>query len=388
MCWYQILIFNILRIFLYLCVLCYYLLLTIMVIKYKLIFPNYLKRKMPPRTRQSAARGPGLPTTPEELAQLIAQHVNTAMEQQNVNRGNDPNQGQNTGNETGNGTPLGTGPGTATGNPSGSQALGCNYKTFQGCGPKTFTGAEGPLAIIRWIEKMESVMKISNCSPAERIKYGVCSFQDEALEWWNSLIQNLGEETAYGLSWEQLKDMLLQEYCPRNELQKIEYEFWHLTMEGSDINTYTSRFNALARLVPRLVNPEYVRIERYIWGLAPEIRGMVTSSKPDTIQSARILAKTLTDDAVRKGILVKKDAGKKPSVEGGESEKKVVNVGDNKRNGRVIQEANLRKDGTKDQVVCLLLILGTLIKHLDVSLAVEAIMVPAIDALNVTGMDT
>ncbi|XP_076951990.1 uncharacterized protein LOC143625575 [Bidens hawaiensis] len=280
---------------------------------------------MPPRTRQSIARGSGLPTTPEELAQLIEQHVNVAIEHQNIN------QGRNTGNETGNGTPMGTSTRTATGNPLGSHSLGCNYKTFQGCGPKTFTGAEGPLAIIRWIEKMESVMKISSCSPAERIKYGVCSFQDEALEWWNSLIQNMGEEAAYGLSWEQLKDMLLQEYCPRNELQKIEYDFWHLTMEGADVNNYMSRFNALARLVPRLVNPEYVRIERYIWGLALEIRGMVTSSKPDMIQSACDLAKTLTDDVVRKGILVKKDAGKKTTGEGGESEKKVINVGDNKR---------------------------------------------------------
>ncbi|XP_076913608.1 uncharacterized protein LOC143572301 [Bidens hawaiensis] len=102
-------------------------------------------------------------------------------------------------------------------------------------------------------------------------------------------------------------------------------------MEGADVNTYMSRFNTLARLVPRLVNPEYVRIERYIWGLAPEIRGMVISSKPDTIQSARILEKTLIDDAVRKGILVKKDAGKKTIGDGGESEKKVANVVDNKR---------------------------------------------------------
>ncbi|XP_076934013.1 uncharacterized protein LOC143600119 [Bidens hawaiensis] len=74
-------------------------------------------------------------------------------------------------------------------------------------------------------------------------------------------------------------------------------------MEGADIGGYTSRFNALARLVPRLVTPEYARIERYIWGLAPEIRGMVTSSKPATIQSARELAKSLTDNAVRMGTL-------------------------------------------------------------------------------------
>ncbi|XP_076955527.1 uncharacterized protein LOC143630375 [Bidens hawaiensis] len=186
---------------------------------------------------------------------------------------------------------------------TGNVVPGCTYKTFQGCKPRPFTRAEGPLEIIRWIEKIESVMNISDCTPAQRVMYGVCSFEDEALEWWNSLIQNMGEDAAYLLTWDELKELLLKEYCPRNELQKIEYVFWTLKMEGADIGTYTSRFNALARLVPRLVTPEYVRIERYLWGLAPEIRGMVTSSKPSTIQYARELSKTLTDDAVRMGTL-------------------------------------------------------------------------------------
>ncbi|XP_076950779.1 uncharacterized protein LOC143623856 [Bidens hawaiensis] len=80
-------------------------------------------------------------------------------------------------------------------------------------------------------------------------------------------------------------------------------------MEGADIGTHTSWFNALARLVPQLITLEYVRIERYIWGLAPEIQGIVTSSKPTTIQDAREFSKTLTDDAVQMGTL--KVMGKK-----------------------------------------------------------------------------
>ncbi|XP_076955990.1 uncharacterized protein LOC143631008, partial [Bidens hawaiensis] len=46
-----------------------------------------------------------------------------------------------------------------------------------------------------------------------------------------------------------------------------------------------------------------------------------------------------------------------------------------KGNGWVTQEVNLRKERTKDQVVCLLLTLETLIKHLDVTLVVKSIMV-------------
>ena len=96
-------------------------------------------------------------------------------------------------------------------------------------------------------------------------------------------------------------------------------------MEGPDVQGYTLRFNNLARLVPRLVTPEYVRIERYIEGLAPQIKGMVTSSHPTTMRSAVTLEKSLTEQAVRMGVSFKKgDTGKKsvePEVKLGEGDK-------------------------------------------------------------------
>nr|GEW01861.1 putative reverse transcriptase domain, ribonuclease H-like domain, aspartic peptidase domain protein [Tanacetum cinerariifolium] len=49
---------------------------------------------------------------------------------------------------------------------------------------------------------------------------------------------------------------------------------------------YTDRFHELARLVPHLVSPEGKRIERYVYGLAPQIQGMVATTEPKTIQKA------------------------------------------------------------------------------------------------------
>ncbi|KAC9449874.1 hypothetical protein E3N88_45822 [Mikania micrantha] len=210
-----------------------------------------------------------LPTTTEELSQIISQHVTAALAQRDAEDVRKRLQ------------------------------QGCTYKTFQTCGPRPFTGAEGPLGIIRWIERIESVMNTSGCTPEQKVKYAVCSFHDEALTWWNTQLQVRGEVAAYGLSWDELKELLLREYCPRTEVQKLEQEFWNHVMIGADIRGYTTRFHELARLVPRLVTPEHVRIERYIWGLAPQIRSMVAASNPTTIQSAITLAHALTDDAVR-----------------------------------------------------------------------------------------
>nr|GEU95412.1 putative reverse transcriptase domain-containing protein [Tanacetum cinerariifolium] len=69
--------------------------------------------------------------------------------------------------------------------------------------------------------------------------------------------------------------------------------------------TYTDRFHELAGLVPYLVTPKGKRIERYVYGLAPQIRGMVVATEPKTIQKVVQIAGTLTDEALRNGPIKK-----------------------------------------------------------------------------------
>ncbi|GJS29968.1 putative nucleotidyltransferase, ribonuclease H [Tanacetum coccineum] len=70
-------------------------------------------------------------------------------------------------------------------------------------------------------------------------------------------------------------------------------------MVGSDIDGYTARFHELARLVPHMVTLESQRVNRYIRGLAPEIKAHVTSSKPAIIQGAVSMANRLTTDGIK-----------------------------------------------------------------------------------------
>ncbi|GJZ35129.1 reverse transcriptase domain-containing protein [Tanacetum coccineum] len=85
---------------------------------------------------------------------------------------------------------------------------------------------------------------------------------------------------------------------------------------------YTDRLHELARLVPHLVTPKTKRIERYIYGLTPQICGMVAVTEPSTIQNDILKAGVLTDEAVRNGSLKRN---------GGESSKEGNVKGDNKR---------------------------------------------------------
>ncbi|GJW37029.1 putative reverse transcriptase domain-containing protein [Tanacetum coccineum] len=96
-----------------------------------------------------------------------------------------------------------------------------------------------------------------------------------------------------------------EEFCPNNEMQKLENKFWCHAMVEVGHASYTDRFHELARLVPHLVTPENKRIERYMYFLAPHIREMVAVIKLRIIQSDILKAGVLTDKAIRNGSLKK-----------------------------------------------------------------------------------
>nr|GEW87688.1 putative reverse transcriptase domain-containing protein [Tanacetum cinerariifolium] len=96
-----------------------------------------------------------------------------------------------------------------------------------------------------------------------------------------------------------------EEFCPSHEMQKLDSELWNQAMVGAGHAAYTGRFHELARLVPHLVTLESRKIEMYVYGLALQIRGMVASTEPKTIQKAVQISGGLTDEAVRNGSIKK-----------------------------------------------------------------------------------
>ena len=66
-------------------------------------------------------------------------------------------------------------------------------------------------------------------------------------------------------------------------------------MTGSDLAAYTARFNDLVLLCPAMVTPENKKVERYLWGLSPQIQDSVLASKPTTFDSAKELTQQLID---------------------------------------------------------------------------------------------
>ncbi|GKB15071.1 putative reverse transcriptase domain-containing protein, partial [Tanacetum coccineum] len=117
--------------------------------------------------------------------------------------------------------------------------VGCSYKEFLACNPKEYDDKGGVIVLTHWIEKMESVHDMSGCSIEQKVKYNASSFVD-------------------------FKFMMIQEFCPSHEMQKLEIELWNHAMAVAGYAAYTDRLHKLARLVPHLVTPDSRMIERLL----------------------------------------------------------------------------------------------------------------------------
>ncbi|KAD4385387.1 hypothetical protein E3N88_25555 [Mikania micrantha] len=139
------------------------------------------------------------------------------------------------------------------------------------------TNNEGAVGMLRWVEKVESVFAMCECTEENRVKYATGTLEGPALTWWNTHVQTLGLEGANSMSWADFTRLLQEEYCPRDEIRNLEAEFWVLKMVGSEIEKYCTQFHELCKLCPAMVTPEYKKIEQFISGLPEQIQSMVTA---------------------------------------------------------------------------------------------------------------
>ncbi|GJW21624.1 reverse transcriptase domain-containing protein [Tanacetum coccineum] len=132
----------------------------------------------------------------------------------------------------------------------------------------------------------ESVFSRSNCTKDYKVKFATGTLAKEALSWWNSFAQSIRIEKAYKITWVEFKKLLIKKYCPRTEVQKMEDEFYHLTVKGNDLKTYVRRFQELITLFPNMVPDSEKMMEVFIEGLPRSIERNVTASKPQTLEEA------------------------------------------------------------------------------------------------------
>nr|GFB75069.1 hypothetical protein [Tanacetum cinerariifolium] len=133
----------------------------------------------------------------------------------------------------------------------------------------------GAIELCRWFEKSEMVYSISDCAKRNKVKFAAATLQGKALTWWNSQVDTLGLNVTIGMSWGDMKKMMMEEFCPDEEVQRMEDELRSLKLRDTNIVAYTHRFNELVLLCPEVVPTKKKKVEAYIKGLPENIKGEI-----------------------------------------------------------------------------------------------------------------
>ncbi|GKE19255.1 hypothetical protein Tco_1426832, partial [Tanacetum coccineum] len=92
----------------------------------------------------------------------------------------------------------------------GDVSRGCTYKEFLAYNPKEYDGKGCAIVYTHWVEKMESVQDMSGCRDNQKVCLG-----------------------------KTFKTLTIEEFCPSNEMQKLETELWNHAMVGAGLAAYT-----------------------------------------------------------------------------------------------------------------------------------------------------
>ncbi|KAI3819779.1 hypothetical protein L1987_13629 [Smallanthus sonchifolius] len=245
---------------------------------------------MPPRRAPAA-------NTNTDIAAILAQLVTQLTQANSATNGNNGGNGSNSGN-------------ASNGGNGGNNPSQCTFKHFNSCNPLKFYGTEGATGLLQWFESIENIFLNSDCPDNLRVRHATSVLQKQALTWWNGEKRNRGVDVAMALPWDEVKRLMTEEFCPRNEVKKLEAEFWDLAQDSGENLAYTTRFHELSLLMPHMVTPLSRCIEKYIGGLPRQIQDTVLGRNPETLEDAIRLSATLTDNHVKAGTLTKKGTKK------------------------------------------------------------------------------
>nr|GFC03817.1 hypothetical protein [Tanacetum cinerariifolium] len=105
-------------------------------------------------------------------------------------------------------------------------------------GSRNFGGAA--IELCRWFKKIEHTFGISECAERNKVKFDAATLQEE--------------------------------FCPKEEISRMDDELRHLRLKDNDIAAYTNRFNKLVLLCPDVVPSTKKKIGQYIKGLLSYIK--------------------------------------------------------------------------------------------------------------------
>ena len=112
------------------------------------------------------------------------------------------------------------------------------------------------------------------CTEEQRVSYSAFLLKDRTKDWWKAHQRAHPE----GVIWAELKREFTERFFPKSYKDAKVEEFYRLEQGSSSFPEYENKFSELIRLVPFFAENEQEKINRFMAGLNPAVRTIVTSA--------------------------------------------------------------------------------------------------------------
>ena len=140
-------------------------------------------------------------------------------------------------------------------------------------GVKPYDGSRDPERALSWIEANEEIFQMMRCTEEQGVTYSAFQLKNRAKDWWKA------HQRAHRdcVIWAEFKREFTERFIPKSYKDAKVEEFYRLEQGRSSVLKYERKFSELIRLVPFFAKNEQEKINRFMAGLNPLVRTLVTS---------------------------------------------------------------------------------------------------------------
>ena len=152
--------------------------------------------------------------------------------------------------------------------------------------PNCFKEAKTPMDVETWIDHMEKISRVLNCSEVEKAHFATYRLEGDANIWWKSVVTSHAAGYEDTLTWQDFKTQFDQRYFPASIREEYIREYQSIIQrEDESIADFQVRFQRLPRYARSVAGTEEDKIMKFKWALKNSIRNHIISNRYTTMAS-------------------------------------------------------------------------------------------------------
>nr|XP_017245395.1 PREDICTED: uncharacterized protein LOC108217052 [Daucus carota subsp. sativus] len=160
------------------------------------------------------------------------------------------------------------------------------FDSFMKQRPNCFKEAKHPMDAEAWIDHMEKIFRVLNCSEEEKARFGVYRLEGDAGTWWKSVVASHPAGYEDTLTWNVFKAQFDQRYFPASVREEYAREYQSIAQgEDESVADFQVRFQRLAGYARSIAGNEQDKIMKFKWALKDSVRNHIISNRYATMDS-------------------------------------------------------------------------------------------------------